>query len=522
MPEGASLAPVEALYAHAPCGLLVTDDAGLVLRANATFCQWLGCTADALVGQRRFADLLTMGGRIFHQTHLAPLLRMQGSVAEVKLDLQRAGAEPLPVVVNAVRRAHGGAMVQELALFLVKDRHAYERELLVARKRAEELLAEQLAVRAALELAQTRLRMALDAGALHVWELEPATMERRFDPGVALLLGYDAPGPVSFDAFLEAVVPEDRTPALEALQRMLRDPEDTYRHVYRLNGVDGVQRTVMATGRALRAGNGPVQRIVGVLQDISVMRAQQAAAEDRALFAEQMVGIVSHDLRNPLSTIRTGIDVLKLIGVPARYQSVFGNLERATTRGLRLVGDLLDFTRARLGQGLGIARKPIDLHATMAAQVAELSLAHPEARIEHQARGDGACVADPDRLAQLVGNLVSNALAYGQPGGRIVVSSETDGSACAISVRNQGEPIAEDARARLFQPMVRGTERGAEARSVGLGLYIVAAVARAHDGEVRLVCSDQDGTEFQATFPRQQGQGPSAGASRPSSLSASR
>ena len=70
-----------ALYEHAPCGLLLTDDDGLVLRANATFCGWMGVECGALVGRRRFQDLLTVGGRIFHQTQWMPLLRMQGSVS---------------------------------------------------------------------------------------------------------------------------------------------------------------------------------------------------------------------------------------------------------------------------------------------------------------------------------------------------------------------------------------------------------------------------------------------------------
>ena len=91
---------------------------------------------EALVGKCRFQDLLTVGGRIFHQTQWMPLLRMQGSVAEVKLDITREGATPLPMVMNAIRRERGGAMVHEIALFIAKDRHAYERELLAARASA--------------------------------------------------------------------------------------------------------------------------------------------------------------------------------------------------------------------------------------------------------------------------------------------------------------------------------------------------------------------------------------------------
>ena len=492
-------ADLEALYDHAPCGLLVTDGDGLVLRANATFCDWLGVEPTALVGVRRFQDLLTVGGRIFHQTQWAPLLHMQGSVAEVKLDVVVGDGAPLPMVMNAIRRERGGAMVHELALFMAKDRHAYERELLAARKRAEQLLSEQRAAREALALAQSRLRMALDAGALHVGELDPATMERFFDPSVALLLGRPAPGPIDFRDYVEAVEPDDRAPALSALDRMLQKPGETYRHAYRINGVDGVQRTVLAIGRAVVLDAG-TQRVIGVLQDISELSAQHAAAEDRALFAEQMVGIVSHDLRNPLSTICLGAQVLRMMELPEREQAVLDNIDRAGARAVRLINDLLDFTRARLGQGLAVQRLPIDLHAAVALQVAELAVAYPGARIEHRRTGDARCVADPDRLGQLVGNLISNAVAYGAPGTPITVSTMTANDGCSITVHNQGDAIPEAIRASLFQPMTRGTTTGAEARSVGLGLYIVAEVVRAHGGTVQVESTDSNGTEFRALF----------------------
>jgi sigma-B regulation protein RsbU (phosphoserine phosphatase) len=491
----------EALYEHAPCGLLVTDDDGLVLRANATFCDWLGVGADALVGKRRFQDLLTVGGRIFHQTQWAPLLRMQGSVAEVKLDLVRPGQPPIPMVMNVIRRERGAATVHELALFIATDRHAYERELLAARKRAEELLSEQRAAREAQALAETRLRMALDAGSLYVWELDVATMERRFDPGVALLLGRAQAGPVDFREYFDAVDPGDREPARQALEWMLAHPGETYRQSYRVNGADGVQRTVLAIGRALPSDDGAA-RVVGVLQDISDLTAQHAAAEDRALFAEQMVGIVSHDLRNPLATIRTASDVLKMVGVPERARSILGNLERATNRALRMINDLLDFTRTRLGQGIALSRRTIDLHGLVAEHLAELSLANPRARLEHRRVGDGACSADPDRLVQLVGNLVSNAITYGTSGTPVVVTTTTDAAGFSISVCNEGEPIPVDLQPTLFQPMVRGAETGTDKRSVGLGLYIVAEVARAHGGNVRLESGDTGRTEFVASFPR--------------------
>ena len=155
-PDEPARSESDALYEDAPCGLLLTDRDGTILRANRTFCRWVDVEPEALVGRRRFQDLLSVGGRIFHQTHFAPLLQMQGSVSEVKLDLLRSDGPPLPIVVNAVRHPHGDGWRDALAVFVAQDRHAYERELMLARKRAEELAARQLEAQDELRRADRR------------------------------------------------------------------------------------------------------------------------------------------------------------------------------------------------------------------------------------------------------------------------------------------------------------------------------------------------------------------------------
>jgi PAS domain S-box-containing protein len=125
------------LFEEAACGLLLTDINGRILRANKIFCHWIGHHCDQLIGQRRVQDLLTMGGRVFHQTHWAPLMQIQGSVAEVKLEVVHRDGHKLPVLFNAVRRQHGDAVFDEIAVMVVRDRQKYEQELLLARKAAE-------------------------------------------------------------------------------------------------------------------------------------------------------------------------------------------------------------------------------------------------------------------------------------------------------------------------------------------------------------------------------------------------
>lgn len=129
----------EDLYEHAPCGYLSTTPDGTIARVNATLLSWLGHDRDELVGRRRFSDLLTPGGRIYHETHYAPLLAMQGSVREIALDLVCAGGRRLPVLVNSilVRTPAGEPHVIRTSVFDATDRREYERELLRARERAE-------------------------------------------------------------------------------------------------------------------------------------------------------------------------------------------------------------------------------------------------------------------------------------------------------------------------------------------------------------------------------------------------
>ena len=129
----------EQLYDRAPCGYLTTTSDGTIVKANATFLDLTGFSREQLVGQRRFADLLNAGGRIYHETHFAPMLQMQGTVREVAFDLVRADGSRLPVLVNAVLETapDGAPHLIRVAVFDATHRREYERELLRAKQRAE-------------------------------------------------------------------------------------------------------------------------------------------------------------------------------------------------------------------------------------------------------------------------------------------------------------------------------------------------------------------------------------------------
>lgn len=151
-----SLPALDYAFEHAPCGLLTTSVQGTIVRVNATFCRWLGYDAAELLEKRRFQDLLTVGGKVFHQTHWAPLLQMQRSVAEVKVDVVCKDGKILPMLINASRHRHEDAERDEFAAVVVIDRHQYERELLLARQHAEAALEAKRAAQQALHKADRR------------------------------------------------------------------------------------------------------------------------------------------------------------------------------------------------------------------------------------------------------------------------------------------------------------------------------------------------------------------------------
>jgi phosphoserine phosphatase RsbU/P len=140
-PEFAALLEetAEDLYEHAPCGYLITLPDGQIVRINATLLEWLGRERDEVVRRLRFADLLSVGGRIYHETHYAPLLRMQGEVRAVALELVAADAHRIPVLVNSVLKTgpDGRPLLVRTTVVDAADRRAYERELLRARQAAD-------------------------------------------------------------------------------------------------------------------------------------------------------------------------------------------------------------------------------------------------------------------------------------------------------------------------------------------------------------------------------------------------
>jgi phosphoserine phosphatase RsbU/P len=186
----------EELYQRAPCGYLSVSPTGTIVKVNDTFLTWTGLRRDDLVGRSRFVDLLTAGGKLYHETHYMPLLQMQDQVREVALEVVMADGERLPVLVNAAleREASGDPRVIRIVVFDATERRGYERELLLAKQQAE--ASEQRAR----ELARTLQRTLLPPSTPSIPGLEFAAAFRPAGEGTEV-------GGDFYDAF--QVAPDD-------------------------------------------------------------------------------------------------------------------------------------------------------------------------------------------------------------------------------------------------------------------------------------------------------------------------
>lgn len=358
---------------NAPCGYISLLPDGRIGHVNRTFLGWSGHATGQMVG-KRLSDFLTIAGRIYYETHIAPLLRMQAAFEEVAIDAVKADGQPLPLIANVAERRDrdGKPMSIRLALIKATDRRRYEQELLGAR-----------------ELAKAAEKA-----------------------------------------------------AEEKLQR------------------------------------------------------EQEASELR----EQFIAVLGHDLRNPLASISAGARLLDRTVQSEKERQIIAMMQTTVTRMAGLIDNVLDLARGRLGGGIGLDRDANQLlEPALGGVVDELRLASPGRVIETEFQLDRPVNCDPARLAQMLSNLVGNALMHGNSSKPVIVHANTREGRFELWVSNSGQPIPEVARDKLFEPFFRGNAH-ASRQGLGLGLYISSQIAKAHGGRLT-VSSTSEETRFTFEMP---------------------
>jgi signal transduction histidine kinase len=249
-------------------------------------------------------------------------------------------------------------------------------------------------------------------------------------------------------------------------------------------------------------------RLLGIVHDITdrkrteVAHARVVDELSRAVhLSEMFIGILSHDLRNPLAAVLAGAQLLARLTQEERSVRVLARIVSSSERMSRMIDQLLDFTRARIGQGIPLRREAADLVKLAQVAIDEMKAAEPACALRLTVRGDTTGAWDGDRVSQILSNLVGNALRHGDPARPIDVTLDgTDPRVVALSIENGGV-VPPDLIPVIFNPF-RGTlrKRG-KPNGLGLGLYVARQIALAHGGDLEVRCSATT-TAFWLRLPR--------------------
>ncbi len=250
----------------------------------------------------------------------------------------------------------------------------------------------------------------------------------------------------------------------------------------------------------------------GSLQDVIRFNEaiDQALAESIRFFSAQvdrsrnlLIGMLGHDMRSPLNAITLTAEVLACLHAGEEVSEAARCLMDSGAEMESLLNDLVDFSRKKLGLGIGIEVGPVDLGALCANEVRQQRAAHPGCQLELTLDGDLHGLWDVARLRQVLRNLLSNAIAYGAAGHPVILAASGQDLEVCLEVRNTGATIDANSAQRIFEPLQRATADGSRAnrKGLGLGLFIVREITQAHGGRVVLHSADSE-TRFSVLLPR--------------------
>ncbi len=237
----------------------------------------------------------------------------------------------------------------------------------------------------------------------------------------------------------------------------------------------------------------------------------QALSESVGFFSEEveqarnlLFGMLGHDMRTPLHTIQMTASYLAALNDGQEVSDAARRLIRSGARMQALLDDLCDFNRTKLGLGINIVRSDVDLAEVFTDEVDQLRAAHPGRQIDLDLNGNLRGLWDGQRLQQLLGNLVLNAIKYGAPDTPVRVVVTGADAEVRFEVRNSGPAIDPQTLEQIFDPLQRGpgqTDKDNGQVGLGLGLFIASEVAKAHEGTIE-ARSNQTETAFAVRLPR--------------------
>lgn len=341
-------------------GFLIADAKNRIIRSNKRVSDWMGISPDEVKG-KKFSDLLSIGSKIYFETHLSPLLKLQGYFDEILVELTDVSGKKLKLLINAKESApkEDGSKLIYYTLSEASDRLQYEQNLQYAKTIAEKNL---------------------------------------------------------------------------------------------------------------------------------------EAERENVVLREQLIAILGHDLRNPLGAITMTVQYLDRLIKDEKQKNLLGIVKQSGYRMNEMIGNVTDFARTRMGEGIVISPSNTDLKPVLEHVVQELKFIYPDRSIAVDLSLQDPIYCDADRIAQLASNLLANALTHGNPQSPVYFTASNKSNRLELSVVNDGEPISESLKPTLFAPFKRESNRPSK-NGLGLGLYIADQIAQAH-GATLSFTSDEVETRF--------------------------
>ncbi|NBD10333.1 PAS domain S-box protein [Corallococcus sp. c25j21] len=484
----------EDIFIHLGVGVAVMDaEDSAFVAANPALARMHGQAPEALKGLR-LEDLVAPESRGALPRHMAAASSKPFHEYEA-LHLRRDGSRfPAFVHVTSLRDATGRRVGRAATVLDITQRRHGE--------------AERQRLLATIEAERARLAAVLDqlpAGVL----IAEAPSGRLLLGNRALesLLGHPF-RPASSLADYEGshqMFTADNVPLADdawPMARALRTGETRQAEPLQVRRPDGTTAHLLGSSAPVRDRDDHIVAGVVTLVDVTERRRAEEAAREAAQFGERLIAIVSHDLRNPLNAIQ--LSVTRLLhgdALQERDRKAVSRIARSGERMARMISELLDFTRGRLGGGIPIERVSGDVRSVVRQAVEELEAAWPERSLALNVgpgRYEGAW--DAERLLQVVSNLGGNALQYSPPDSPVRFTLTDADAFVVLEVHNGGEPIPPELLPHLFDPFRRGG--GSTHGGLGLGLYIVEQVVKGHGGRIEVRSRASEGTVFRVLLPR--------------------
>jgi PAS domain S-box-containing protein len=486
----------EELYEHAPCGYISALPNGAIIRANQTFLSLTGYPRDAVLG-KRLRDLLPPAGRLFYETHYDPLLRMQGFVREMALDLVCASGRQLPVLVTSVQHqdSAGHPTVVRTMVFDATERRIYERELLAARRRAEQLAA-------VVEASADAIIIASPEGTVQTWN---AGAERLFGYSTDEALGR---------LVRDLIVPPDHVPEFEEAIRSVQAGRRVQLETVRLHK-SGARMDVSLGLTPHFELPGELVSISAIIRDITERR----RTEQRLRQAEQLESIatlaggVAHEVNNQMAVVLGfGDFVLKGLG-PGHSQAP--DVRRIVTAAAKAAGisqQLLAFSRQ-----LPFVRREFVLSRLVQEIMPKLEqlLTSRQVLVVLAEENETLVSADPTGIERVICELVENGRDAMTEEGQLTVGVERaelteaearlrpgedvePGHYVVLSVSDTGRGMDRPTAARAFEPFFTTKPFG---EGIGLGLAMVHGIVKQHGGYVWVTTEPDRGTVVRLYLP---------------------